>query len=342
MQIIEQKNKDKVLLFTRWGRIGEVGKYQKTPFATLDKAIKEFKKTFKSKTGNNWNAVKEFKAVPKKYRLVDQQRRVRRKQRQYKVDIGTAIKTVESKLPTPLFELIKSLVGFHTAEDALRSYSSDKSFTPFSLLKTETLLKAESILTDIEKLIKDKESITQKDSNDYSKVTHEIIDLSEEFYHLVPLFGYQYEKLSPLFTPEELRDKQELIFNLLHFEYAFELLLAAQLRSQDVNPIDYIYRCLGSHLQLLDKNEEESQLILQYIHNTANNPVVKAIYRVNRTGEEDRFKANNVGNNWLLWHGTKVTNVISILAKGLLKAPLSAQRSGHLFGKVLAVHMLIV
>ena len=334
MQIIEQKTKDLVLLFTRWGRIGDIGQYQKTPFASIEEAIREFKKIFKAKTANNWESVKQFTAVPKKYRLIDLQRRVKQKQRQYKVDVKSAIKSIESKLPAPIFELMKSLISVHSAEDALRSYGNAEAFTPFGVLKSETLMKAENILSQIEKLIEEKESIKQKDSNDYSKVTLDIIDLSEEFYHLIPLFGYQFERLSPLLSREDLRDKMELIFNLIHFEFAFELLLGAQFRAQEVNPADYMYRCLNSHLQLLERNEEESQLILQYIHNTGHKPIVKNIFRVNRNGEENTFNAKNVGNNWLLWHGTKVTNVLSILANGLQKSPLGAKISGHLFGKV--------
>jgi len=334
MQIVQHKGKDLILLFTRWGRIGDIGQYQKTPFASLDEAIKEFKKIFKAKSGNNWESVKQFNAVPKKYRLVDFKKRVRRKEKQYKIDVENAIKTIESKLPQPLFELMKSLIAVHSAKDAFRSYGGVESSIPFGLLESEILRKAQTILEQIEKLIDERESIKQKDSPDFSKVTHEIIDLSEEFYHLIPVYGYQYERLSPLLTANELRDKMELVSNLLHFEYAVELLLAAQLRSVDVNPADYIYKCLGCHLQQLDHNEEESQLILQFIHNTGSKQTVKSIYRINRDGEEEKFQKNNVGNNWLLWHGTKVGNILSVLARGLQIAPLSAEISGHLFGKV--------
>ena len=335
MQIIEQKSKDLVLLFTRWGRIGDVGQYQKTPFASIEEATKEFKKIFKAKTGNNWESVKQFNGVPKKYRLVELQRRVKQKRTQYKVDIESAVKSIESKLPTPLFKLFKALISVHSAKDALRSYGNGESFTPFGLLRKETLLRGETILNQIQKLIEEKENIKQKDSNDYSKVTLEIIDLSEEFYHLIPLFGYQFERLSPLLSGKEVREKLELISNLIHFEFAFELLLGAQLRAQEVNPTDYIYSCLNTRLHLLDRNEEESQLILQYIHNTGQRAVIKSIFKISRNGEEETFNDNNLSNNWLLWHGTKVCNVLSILANGLQKAPLRAQISGHLFGKVM-------
>ena len=36
----------------------------------------------------------------------------------------------------------------------------------------------------------------------------------------------------------------------------------------EVNPLDYVYKSLGCHVELLDPNSEECQLILEYIHNS--------------------------------------------------------------------------
>ena len=48
------------ILFTNWGRIGDDGQYQQTPFPNEDEAVKEFKKIFRSKTGNQWKDIKRF------------------------------------------------------------------------------------------------------------------------------------------------------------------------------------------------------------------------------------------------------------------------------------------
>ena len=58
------------VLFTNWGRIGEEGKYQQTPFSRSEAASKEFEKIFKSKTGNSWAERKNFFEKAKKYKLV--------------------------------------------------------------------------------------------------------------------------------------------------------------------------------------------------------------------------------------------------------------------------------
>lgn len=70
MQLLLELNSNTVILFTRWGRIGEVGQYQHTPFANKDLGAKEFQKIFKSKTGNDWANRASFVLNHKKYRLL--------------------------------------------------------------------------------------------------------------------------------------------------------------------------------------------------------------------------------------------------------------------------------
>jgi len=58
------------ILWTRWGRVGEDGQYQSTPFNTIEAACAEFEKIFKSKSGNNWQTnrtQKTFVPVDGKY-----------------------------------------------------------------------------------------------------------------------------------------------------------------------------------------------------------------------------------------------------------------------------------
>lgn len=54
MQLIHDLNRNVYILWNRWGSIDETGAYQRTPFISLNDAKQEFKKIFKSKTGNDW------------------------------------------------------------------------------------------------------------------------------------------------------------------------------------------------------------------------------------------------------------------------------------------------
>ena len=52
------KSRDLPILFTRWGRIGERGQNQKTPFRLDEKAaLKEFKKVLKQKSKVTWESL---------------------------------------------------------------------------------------------------------------------------------------------------------------------------------------------------------------------------------------------------------------------------------------------
>lgn len=75
-QLLKERKSDQLTLWTRWGRIGERGQNQRTPFKLDDKAaIKEFKKVFKQKSGYAWEALAadpKFKPafISKKYRII--------------------------------------------------------------------------------------------------------------------------------------------------------------------------------------------------------------------------------------------------------------------------------
>ena len=72
------------ILFTRWGRIGDSGQYQRTPFSNIDEAKAEFFKIFKQKTGNDFEDCvlkkkKEFEHKTKKYFYIEIDTRRKRK-----------------------------------------------------------------------------------------------------------------------------------------------------------------------------------------------------------------------------------------------------------------------
>ena len=54
MQVIHDQGRDVYILWNRWGRIGDDGASQRTPFNSAEEATGEFKKIFKKKSGNAW------------------------------------------------------------------------------------------------------------------------------------------------------------------------------------------------------------------------------------------------------------------------------------------------
>ena len=51
-----------------------------------------------------------------------------------------------------------------------------------------------------------------------------------------------------------------------------------------------------------------------------------------RENEQKEFN-KKIGNNMVLWHGSRVSNFVGILSQGLRIAPPEAPVSGYLFGK---------
>lgn len=70
MQLVLDKSRDLAILLTRWGRIGEEGAFQKTPFSTHEDAIEEFKKVFEQKSGNKWCKFENFHKKWRKFQLM--------------------------------------------------------------------------------------------------------------------------------------------------------------------------------------------------------------------------------------------------------------------------------
>ncbi|GFY74230.1 poly polymerase tankyrase [Trichonephila inaurata madagascariensis] len=336
MQVIKHIEKDLFILFTCWGRVGDTGQHQKTPFNTQAEAVKEFCRIFRAKSGNNWDDVKNFQPQPKKYRLVQLERKKFSRQLKLKLSLKSDI---PSKLSEPKQKLIESLMDIHTIEDTLKDLGVDSTFDilPFGSLTMDTLVKAEKILKEIRDVIAEKDNLRQnvKSQEKFAELMHKIVKLSEEFYQLLPVYGFAYEKLCPLFSPPDVHSKLKLIHNLQHIGLSSQLILGASLKFSEINPKDYVYRSLNCNLNLLDPKSQEAQMILQYIHNTclSNNVEVQSIYAVHLPEQFEHFKSLKLSNHMLLWHGTRLSNMLAILARGLQVAPLGVQMNGDLFGK---------
>lgn len=67
MQLVWDRARELSILLTRWGRIGEEGAFQKTPFNKREEAVAEFKKVFEQKTGNKWCPKEKFAKKFKKF-----------------------------------------------------------------------------------------------------------------------------------------------------------------------------------------------------------------------------------------------------------------------------------
>ena len=164
--------------------------------------------------------------------------------------------------------------------------------------------------------------------------TNEIMALSSRYYELIPKEKYKNSCILPFDRLDDVKNEIQIIDNLTYVEKAVNILLGANNKINSINPLDYIYNSLQTYFELLKNDSPEFMTIEKYINNTSSFDKVINIFRVTRKGETDRInKFKDLPNHYLLFHGTKIFNLIGIFSNGLKIAPPEAPMTGYMFGK---------
>ena len=164
--------------------------------------------------------------------------------------------------------------------------------------------------------------------------TNEIMALSSRYYELIPKAKFKNSCILPFDRLDDVKNEIQIIDNLTYVEKAVNILLGANNQINSINPLDYIYNSLQTYFELLIKDSPEFMTIEKYINNTCGGDKVINIFRVTRKGETDRInKFKDLSNHFLLFHGTKIFNLIGIFSNGLKIAPPEAPMTGYMFGK---------
>lgn len=137
-----------------------------------------------------------------------------------------------------------------------------------------------------------------------------------------------------------IKQKIEMLDSLLEIEIAYTMLKAKSDGDNAVHPLDAHYAKLNTHIEVLDKDTDEFELLKQYVRNThaathtQYDLEILEVFKVKRNGEEKRYKPfRKLHNRKLLWHGSRLTNFAGILSQGLRIAPPEAPATGYMFGK---------
>jgi predicted DNA-binding WGR domain protein len=317
MQIIKHNSKNNLyFLFTRWGRIGyDEGQHQLTPYSTLDECRKEFLKVFREKTGNLWNDTDQFETKPKKYTLVQLNENELKKYPNVPIDFDR-LQAEHEQPPSQLQSSIyKTLMQTFLTRQAIRNNIHktplDIEWMPVSQLKREILEKARDLLQKIKDTIEKKEKFNTENShtktsdqkNELKLFLESIHQYTNEYYTLIPLNSYSDEKL---------------LDDLFQLELSYKILLGAQANLKHISPLDYIYKSINCQFQALNKDDIDSEFILRYIWTSTPDIQVEQIFKIARSNEDERLMKCNIDNRYLLWHGTGICNLISILTRGIL------------------------
>ena len=379
IQLIHDLGKNMFIIVTQFGRIGEQGANQKSPFNTLEEAKNEFGKIFKSKTGNSWEQRNNFERKKGKYMLLTFNKT--------KLKPNELLKTFDyNKCPKSNIEnkeiqnLLKNITDNSILTKAFKESNVDTDIFDYSMINKELLLKAREYLIKIYNITQELEQIRKINVNMNNEVinndinnneenkmeleeeenkdkqekikdikdiktfkdktdvilfkTNELMDLSNRYYELIPKNKFKYSCILPLDRLDEVKKEIQIIDNLTYIENTINILLGAHNKINIINPLDYIYYSLQTYFKVLKNNSPEFLTIEKYINNTSEEDKVINIFSVTKKGELEKInKFKDLQNHYLLFHGTKIFNLIGILSNGLKIAPPEAPMTGYMFGK---------
>lgn len=335
LQLLKHDLIDSYFLITRSGRVGYAKKHKTIRCLLNEKeAINTFKTLFYQKTGFDWKDRLIMKPLLGKYayidRLIDNDGEA--KSSNIPADDGGKTKSsvdqsnmesnsVEySTLPTSVGHLIDMIFDPKLFVKTLNDLRFDTSRIPLGQISPLQINKAMDILVQINQLLVQQVPLTD---NQYT-------NLSSSFYTMIPTASRWVNKLTILNTVEQLKEKSEMLDTLK------EIKLATKIREETSNALQR-YRRLNTVITPLTDSKMES-IIRQYVENTAHSVhrchmKIESIYTIQRDAEENNKQEliHKIGNRQLLWHGTRLSNIVSILIHGLKIAEVAS--TGSMFGR---------
>ena len=150
IQLVHDLGKDMYIVTTQFGRIGEEGANQRSPFNTLDEAKNEFGKIFKSKTGNLWEERDNFDRKNGKYMLLTYNK-IKLKPNELLKPFDYE-KCPKSKInDKSIHSLLKVFTDSSIIAKAFKESGVDTEFFNYSMLNKEILRKARNYLMELYK-----------------------------------------------------------------------------------------------------------------------------------------------------------------------------------------------
>lgn len=324
LQVLEADKGNNFWVFRGWGRIGTtIGSTKLETFHSADAAVEEFERLFEEKTGNEYQGhsgvayrkIKDkFFVVEVDYDEDDKMKKIHEKS------------SIPTKLNSKVAEFVKTIFDIDTMKQTMLEFELDLDKMPLGRLSSNQLKQAYQVLKDISEKI-----VSGGNQNEF-------LGLSNKFFTLIP-HNHGMRKLPIIETLEDVKQKSDILDNLLEMEIAYSM-LAHDEDDGELNPLDSHYKQLKTELKPLSHSSEEFKLIEKYVANThaATHTEYKLevadVFTVERQGEKRRFKPfKKLHNRQLLWHGSRMTNYVGILSHGLKIAPPEAPVTGYMFGK---------
>ena len=344
MQIIKESIGKNYTLFIRYGRIGEVGRISYETSANLDTCINRFTTQFKSKTKNSWEQRDNFVRYKDKYNLCDKQLPTSdntkkdsggsgdsgadakadsegdaKADSEEKADSGAGddlggdakvVDSFKSKLDARVVDFLHLVGDITMLRQTLSSLNIDIKKMPLGAISIDQMNRADAVLDQIQAVIDGKQKNT------------DLTDLSSEFYTFVPVNSGRIKK-PPIINHQQIIDEcRQKLDELRNLKIAYSAIEVNQKNAR--HPADELYDRIATDIIPVDPNGVVWKEIEKYVYQTQGSThrckvKIIDIYQINR--HPDQKVITLMGNKHLLWHGTRLSNYISILQNGLLLRP---------------------
>ncbi|XP_029470799.1 poly [ADP-ribose] polymerase 2 [Rhinatrema bivittatum] len=325
IQLLEDDLQRSFNVWMRWGRVGKVGQSSLVTCGDdLKKAKEIFQKKFFDKTKNSWEERGNFEKVAGKYDILKMEYQMNTQDDETKGNSDTTkVPKLKCKLDPRVQSVLELICNIQTMEEMIIEMKYDTKKAPLGKLTVEQIKAGYQSLKKIEGCMKKKQ------------MGKALVEACNEFYTRIPHdFGL---KTPPLIrTEEELKEKVQLLEALGDIEIAIKL-VKSELNSRE-HPLDQHYKKLHCSLQPLDHSSSEFKVIEKYLQSThaaTHNDYTMTlldVFDIEKEGEKVVFR-RDLANRLLLWHGSRLSNWVGILSKGLRVAPPEAPVTGYMFGK---------
>lgn len=347
LQLLYDSVKNIYIVWTRWGRSGTDGQYQRTPLKKED-AIKEFKRIFKQKTGFKWEEVKDYVKVDKKYtikriggKLISNSKKAL-KFSNADFDYTKLLipwEKLDSSVPMKNPEEFKYFIQPLTTDNNMMSnftYSNfSRSLMVLAPQDKETVEDAIDILLKMKKLLEEcRKHQGKQDFPAFMTCMQEVENLNSEYMEVIPKTNPT--TIEALLNIHQVDNEIKNLRSIYTLSYSVRSMLGAYLNKEKVNPYDYILGTLDINMSIVDPNSEETNLILHYLNSDQSSGYnLRNIIKVEELdySEEDNETFYDAPNHMMLWHGTGANNILNIMRKGLKIAPAEAFQHGSRYGK---------
>lgn len=319
MQVINTGSK--YCVYIRYGRIGEKGTISYKDFTSEQQAISFFEKQFRSKTGNSWYDRDNFVKKDRKYFLAEIEcADVSEEESESKSSESESSIDIDSRVT----DFLKLICNINYMKNTLVQLEIDTEKMPLGKISQTQIDKAYDILNQI---------------NQNLGKHKDLVKLSSEFYTLIPIAcGRQ---SPPIINSTKLVGKNlDLLNELSHMVFGSKAV--TKLKKEKGN-IQKIYDDLHTEITPLDETDEMYQILEEYLRNskapTHNFKYeILDIFEINRESEREIYDqfTKKINNKTLLFHGTRVSNLVSILQNGLMCDPsrmgINVSIAGKMFG----------